>query len=142
MGSVELYRGDPGPTIKCLEGATQTFNDGDLVKLVSGYAVIATAGVISGIAHTDATGVTSTSIDVELLNPNSTYKVLYHTDATAQTLVGDCLDFTFTIGGNGHTVDETSATTDVYCVGLIDPAATTSGKLEVRFVAAVLTATM
>ncbi len=140
MASVELYRGDPGPTIKCLEHTTAgSFVDGDLVKLTSGYVQIATAGVITGIAHTAASGTAATAIDVELINPNSTYKATYHTDATSQALVGDLLDFTFTAGA--HTLDESGATTDVYCVGLIDPAATTSGKLEVRFLGALLTST-
>jgi ethanolamine utilization protein EutA (predicted chaperonin) len=140
MASVELYRGDPGPTIKCLEAATQTFDAGDLVKLSSGYAAIATSGAISGIAHTNATGTTSTSIDVELLNPNSIYKVTYHADAITQALVGDLVDFTVLTAG-AHTVEESGATTDAYVVELIDPVGTTSGKLGVRFLGALLTAT-
>ncbi len=140
MASVELFRGDPGPTIICLEHTTAGgFKDGDLVKLTSGYVQIATAGVIAGIAHKDASGTAATEIPVELINPISTYRAAYHTDATAQTLVGDLLDFTFTAGA--HTLEESGATTDVYCVGLIDAAGTTSGKLEVRFLGALLTST-
>lgn len=140
MASVELYRGEPGPTIRCLEHTTAGgFKAGDLVKLSSGYVAIGTAGAFVGIAHTDASGTAGTAIDVELINPNSTYKCAYHTDTTAQTLVGDLLDFTFTAGA--HTLEESGATTDVYCVGLIDAAGTASGKLEVRFLSSVLTAT-
>lgn len=140
MGSVEYYSGPRSAPIRGIEAASQTYDAGDLVDIdTAGHVIIATAGHIAGIATKDATGTTSAVAEYEPINYEAIYVAKYHTDATSQTLVGDCLDFTFTIGG--HTLDEDSAGTDVYCVAL-DPrdGAIASGRLLVKFYATLATA--
>lgn len=132
MASVEWYAGNRIRPIKGFEGTGQTFHAGDLVDLdTSGNVIIATAGNIQGIARQHATGTNGSLIDWEPIACDGIYVASYHTDETAQALIGDCLDFTFTVGA--HTLDEDSATTDCYCVGLRDPAGTASGRLLIRF---------
>ena len=142
MASVEkIYPAAQSTVISAQEGAgTQTFDVGDLVKFdSSGQVVVATAGVIHGIARQDATGTQATKLEVELIDPNAIYCARYKAAATAQALVGDILDFTFTIGA--HTLDEGSATTDVYCVGLDnrDVVTTSGGRLLFRFLGTLFT---
>lgn len=139
MASVLAYTGLAPQVVQIQEAAGGSANDhydGDLVKTASGELAIATAGVILGIGRKTATGVASTYIPVELLNLNEIYVSRYYAAVTAEALIGDCLDYTFTAGA--HTLNESSATTDVYCVGLLDPVGTTSGRLLVRFYSALL----
>lgn len=138
MPSVWLLSGNP-QVLDFPEAATQTglWADGDLVDLSSsGLVQAGTAGNFIGICRKTATGTTSTKIPVELLDPNALYVATYSGTIT-QALVGDLLDFTFTVGG--HTLLETFATTDVYCVGLYDAVNTVSGRLIVRFLGALFT---
>lgn len=142
MASVQAYTGlapQVVPVEEAAAGAANAFYDGDLVKATAGELVIATAGVILGIARKTATGTASTKIDVELINLNEIYVAVY-TGTTAEALIGDVLDFTFTAGA--HTLDESGATTDVYCVGL-HPAdgLLASGRLLVRFFSSLLVGT-
>jgi hypothetical protein len=141
MGSVEYYSGPRNAPIRGIEAASQTYDAGDLVDLdTAGHVIIATAGNILGIATKDATGTTSAVAEYEPISYEAIYSAKYKTSATTQSLVGDCLDFTFTVGA--HTLDESSATTDVYCVGLDprDAVGTTSGRLLVKFYGALATA--
>lgn len=141
MASVEHYSGPRCAPIRGVEGASQTYDAGDLITFnTSGYVIVATAGSIYGIATKDATGTTEAVAEYEPLCFDAVYSASYKASATAQALVGDCLDFTFTIGG--HTLDETSATTDVWCIGLDprDAVTTTSGRLLVKFYGAMATA--
>jgi hypothetical protein len=143
MASVEYYAGPRCTPIQGQEGATQTFHPGDLVKLdTSGYVVIATSGAITGIACQHATGTTAATIEWEPICFDAIYSAHYKASATAQTLVGDCLDFT-TLTVGAHSLDESGATTDVYCVGLDsrDPVATSGGRLLVKFYPALGVAT-
>lgn len=142
MASVLAYTGLAHQVVPIEEAAASSANDwydGDLVKAnSSGELIIATAGVILGISRKSATGVASTEIPVELLNPNEIYVAVY-VGTTAEALIGDLLDFTFTAGA--HTLSESGATTDVYCVGLYpQDGALASGRLLVRFLSALLTA--
>lgn len=145
MASVLAYTGLAPQIVDTIQeaagGSANDFYDRDCVKCdSSGELVIATAGYIQGIALKTATGTASTVIPLELINLNEIYVVRYHTDATSEALIGDCLDFTFTAGA--HTLEESSATTDVYCVGLHpNDGAVASGRLLVRFYASILTAT-
>jgi len=134
MASVTRYGpADPGLIVEALEGSgTQTFKAGDLLKFSSGTVVIATAGAIDAIACNDATGTANTKLPVEIISNDAFYVATYKASATAQTLVGAVLDFTFTAGA--HTLDESGATTDVICYGFSDAVGTTSGKLLVKFI--------
>ncbi len=143
MASVVAYTGLQLQPVEIQEAAASSANDwyaGDLVKNdTSGELVIATAGVILGVAKDPASGTASTEITVELLNLNEIYVVKHTTSITGETMIGDCLDFTFTAGA--HTV-AVGGTTDVYCVGLHpDDGALISGRLLVRFYGTLLTAT-
>jgi len=143
MASVELYSETVPQVLTFPEHATSgSFSAGDLVKIATnGKVQIATDGVITGIARRGYSGTENTVQEVELIDPNAIYSARYKASATAQSLAGDCLDFTFTVGG--HTLNETSATTDVYCVGLDprDAVGTSGGRLLVRFFGTLLTAT-
>lgn len=139
--SVMSYTGLAQQVVQIQEAAASSANDwraNDLVKCnTSGELVIATAGDILGIALEAASGVASTRIPIGLLNLNEIYVSRYHTDAVTEALIGDCLDYTFTVGA--HTLEESSATTDVYCVGThpID-GLVASGRLLVRFYSGLL----
>ena len=143
MSSVVPYTGLSPQVIEVEEASAASANDfydGDLVKATTGELVIATAGVILGIARKTCTGTASTKIPVELLNLNEIYVCRYHTDATTEALIGDVLDFTFTAGA--HTLEESGATTDVYCVGLHPTdGLLASGRLLVRFFSSLLVGT-
>ena len=143
MASVELYSETVPQVLTFPEhGTPGSFSAGDLVKIATnGKVQIATAGVVTGIARRGYSGTEDTVQEVELIDPNAIYSARYKASATSQSLVGDCLDFTFTVGG--HTLDESSATTDVYCVGLDprDAVTTSGGRLLVRFFGTLLTAT-
>ena len=142
MASIERYSpGDP-VVVKGLEGgSTQTFDAGDPVQFSAGYVVVATAGVMHGIARRDATGTQTSTIEVELIDPNALYSVRCSTGLThAQTLVGTICDFQFTTPGAMVVED---GTTDLYIVALDprDAAGTTNGRLLVRFKPTLMTAT-
>jgi hypothetical protein len=141
--SVTSYTGLNPQVIEIQEasgGSALDFYDGDLVKTSSGELIIATAGAILGIARKTATGVDSTKIPVELINPNEIYVGNYTASATTEALIGDLVDFTFTVGA--HTLDESAASTDAYCVGLhpADAVGTSGGRLLIRFLGSALTA--
>jgi len=134
--SVLNYTGNSPQVIGVQEASAGSANDfyaQDLVKSTSGELVIATAGVILGIARSPATGTASTVIPVELINLNDVYVANYKASATTEALIGDVVDFVFTVGA--HTLDESSATTDAYVVGLDprDAVGTSGGRLLFRF---------
>ena len=141
MASIRHFSGPRGDIVSCQEGATSgEFLAGDLLMHDSaGQVVISTSGKHYGIALQDHSGTQATAILVEEITPDTKYLATYHTDATSQALVGDLLDFTYTPGG--HTLEESGATTDVYCVGLKDVAGTASGTLIVKFLYLNFTAT-
>ena len=133
--SVLAYEGVEPHVVQIQEAAAGSANDfyiGDLVKATDGELVIATAQTILGIARKTATGTASTEIPVELLNINTIYTANYTASATAETLIGDILDFTFTAGA--HYLS-TGGTTDTYCVGLHprDAVGTSGGRVLFRF---------
>jgi hypothetical protein len=137
MPSVGWVSGPPPQVVPALEGSgTQAYKSGDLVKFSSGTIVVATSGAIDGIARRDATGTTNSVTEVELINLDSVYVAKYKASATAQTLVGSIVDFTFTAGA--HTLDESAASTDAICVALDsrDAVTTSGGRLLIQFMAA------
>lgn len=143
MASVELYSGLNPQVVEIQEaaaGSANDFYDGDLVKITSGELVIGTAGAFMGIARKTATGTASTEIPVELLDVHSIFtgRVASGT-TTAETYLGDILDYTFTAGA--HTL-AIGGTTDVYCVGLhpVD-GALAGGRILYRFLGTLLTGT-
>jgi hypothetical protein len=73
----QLYRGKPNLQ-DFKEGATQTFNRGDIVKLSSNLVVIATGtglgNVILGVAAADASGTTSAKIPVYVVTPEQEWR--------------------------------------------------------------------
>lgn len=143
MASVERHDGGEPNVVGVEEHATHgSFEFGDLVKFASnGKVQIATAGAIDGIARKKYTGTENTIIPVELIDANGIYSVRYKASATAVSLRGDCVDFTFTAGE--HTVDESGADTDAYVVGFDerDAIGTSGGRLLIRFYGTLLTAT-
>ena len=73
----QLFRGKPNLQ-DFKEGATQTFNRGDIVKLSSNLVVIATGtglgNVILGVAAADASGTTSAKIPVYVVTPEQEWR--------------------------------------------------------------------
>lgn len=135
MASVVTYTGLSSQTLPYHEyhgSGANAFYTGDLIKTnTNGEVQIATAGAISGIAQTTATGVDQHVIDVALLNPNEIYVGKHTTTITAESMIGDILDFTFGVGA--HTL-AIGGTVDCYCVGLHpDDGALISGRLLIRF---------
>ena len=133
MASVVKYDSGTSHIIPAQEGAGQTFKKSDLLKFTSGQVVIATAGAIDAIAQADASGTTSATIAIEPIEFDQVYMASYKASATAQTLVGALVDFTFTAGA--HTLDESGATTDALCIALDprDAVATSGGRLLIMF---------
>lgn len=132
MSSVVWYSGATPQVVLGIEGTTgETFKAGDLLLFDTGTVKIATAGRFDAIARRDATGTAGGEIEIEIINLDSIYISKYTTGATAQSLMGDILDYTFTAGA--HTLDESGATTDVVCVGFMDPVGTAGGRLFVKF---------
>jgi hypothetical protein len=136
LASVELKSGNP-QVVWIEEASASSANDwyaNDLVKTdASGELVIATAGVIMGIAKRAATGTASTKIPVELISVDNLYVAKYKASATTEALIGDVVDFTFTAGA--HTLDESGASTDADVV-MLDPrddVGTSGGRLVIRF---------
>ena len=132
--SVERITGEPQVVELPEHGTPGSFKRGDLVKLASnGKVQIATAGVILGIAQRDYTGTENTLIPVDMIDSQSLFVARYTASSTTQSLVGDCVDFTFTAGA--HTLSESSATTDAYVVRLDprDAVGTSGGRLIIRF---------
>jgi len=136
MPSVAWIAGPDPVVVPAQEGSGQSYKAGDLVKWSSGQIVVATAGAIDGIARRDASGTQGTTCEMELINLDSVYVSQYKASATAQTLVGVVLDYTFTAGG--HTLDESGASTDVIGVALDprDAVTTSGGRLYVQFMTA------
>jgi len=123
--------------VPALEAAGQTYKIGDALMFTSdGYVAISTAGIIHAIAKEDASGTTANPTEVEMIDFNELYVCRYKASATAQNLVGQIADFTFTVGG--HTLDESGATTDVviYALDNRDAVGTSGGRLLVRFLTA------
>ena len=140
MASIEMVYGNPW-VVKGIEAASQSFKAGDPLTTSGGKWAIASAGTIKGIARGDASTVTDTALEVELINPNAVYSARYKASATAQALDGVVLDFDFTGTKGDLRLDESGATTDVYCVGFDsrDAVTTSGGRLLVRFLGALLT---
>jgi len=135
VASIDRYTPGNPVVIKGLEGASQTstFLAGDPVKFSAGYVVVATEGDMNGIARRNPTGTQSSTIEVELIDPNAVYSVRLSTGTThAQALVGTNVDFQFTTPGAMCMED---GTTDAYVVGLDerDAVGTSGGRLLIRF---------
>lgn len=117
-------------------GSANDWYENDLVKFDgSGQTVIATAGIIAGIARKRATGTQATAYELELLDPNAIYVMRAEgSTATAQANVGEAFDINYTAGG--HYVDTSSTSNkEVYIVGIHkgDAVGTSGGRYLVRF---------
>lgn len=79
------YQGDEGLVLPFQEGASQTFKQGEAVKLSSGKIIVATeasADVILGFALRDATGTTDSFISVQVIRQSDVFIMDYETDDT------------------------------------------------------------
>ena len=139
--SVRRKYGKPN-IVRIQEASASSANDwyaGDLVKVdSSGELVIATAGAIYGIARSAASGTASTWHNVDVLGHDDIITVKYKASATTEGLTTDTVDFTFT--ANGHTVDESGASTDAVVVGFdpINAIGATGGRLLVKILPAAI----
>ncbi len=79
------YGGDEGLVLPFQEGGTQTFKEGDLVKLSSGKIIIntkASTDKILGFALADASGTTDTIISVQVIRPSDVFLMSFDADDT------------------------------------------------------------
>ena len=120
--SVERVTGSPNIHFypEASTGSANDFYANDLVKFDStGGRIIATGngdGTIMGIVQANAPG-DGSDLPVDVLDGTEEVSVKYKASATAQTLVRDIVDFTFTVSATaGHTVDESGATTDALVI--------------------------
>ena len=138
MASVVAYTGLAPQIIEVQENDGATALDwsiGDLVKCDGdGELVIATQGIILGIALKAATGVDNTKIPVQLINPNEIYVMKYST-STAENIIGEMVSVTFTKSAHTCTTGGSAGTDAFYIVGLHpdDALGTDGGRVLVRF---------
>ncbi len=119
--SVLLYDGVSAPTIVVQEGSSAaSYEIGDLVKFDSGGQIIlATNGLIAGIAQMDATASAGAAGDVqfmELINYNALY-LICNTSTADQADVGETSAIVFTAGAHTVAAGTTSAG-EVHIVGI------------------------
>jgi hypothetical protein len=119
-----------------------SFVAGDLVKLSSGEVVLATVGLIFGVALKSATGTSATAIPVMIVRPDQEWVCAADT-TTAATMEGAYYDVNFTAGSQG--ADLGSQTQPDIVIQKLDPrdgAHTGSGgRVIVRFMPSSLTNT-
>jgi len=135
--SVVLYDGVSAPTIVVQEGSSAaSYEAGDLVKFDSaGQVILATNGLIAGIAGMDSTASAGSASDtqfMELINYNALY-LICNTSTSDQAEVGECSAIVFTAGA--HTVaGGTAAAGEVHIVGIYPgDLGVTNGRNIVRF---------
>ena len=143
--SVLLYDGVSAPTIQVQEGSSSgSYVIGDLVKMdTAGQIIIATNGVVAGIAQMDYTGSAGAAGDVqfmELINWNALYLITTASaTATDQAHIGEVSNLNFTAGAH-YVATPTGAGGEVYIVGIYPgDLAVDGGRLIVRFNASDLT---
>jgi hypothetical protein len=121
---------------KFKEGGTQTFKEGDPVKLSSGVIVIATDGNdITGIAAKKASGTSAADCYVYVVTPEQVWSASTSGTPATATHVGNGYDLaSFTAGNNTVVSLSTTTNKDVICVGL-DPrdTAASGSRILVRF---------
>jgi hypothetical protein len=118
-------------------GSANAFYAGDLVQMdSSGELVIASSGVILGIAEKTATGTASTEIPVDVVSADEEFIGKYTSSATSEALAQDLGDFTFTVSATaGHTIAVGGSDADLRIVDHDprDPWTTSGGRLIIRF---------
>jgi hypothetical protein len=107
---------------KFKEGATQTFKEGDLVKISSGLIVIATDGNdVAGVAAKKASGTTNADAFVYVITPEQVWAVYTSGTPATATHVGNPYDFAgFTAENNVYLNFSDTTNDDAIVVGL-DP---------------------
>jgi len=119
--SVLLYDGVSAPTIEVQEGGSSgSYLIGDLVKFdASGQIILATNGIIAGIACMDYTNSAGSATDVqfmELINYNALY-LMCNTSTADQVDVGECAAIDFTAGAQ-HIAEGSTSAGEVHIYGI------------------------
>lgn len=121
---------------KFLEGATQTFKEGDPVVLSSGRIVIATDGNdIAGIAAKAASGTTGADCFVYVVTPEQIWSAFTSGTPAATTHVGNGYDLASFTAGNNTVVSLSTTTNKDVIVQALDPRDTPASgtRVLVRF---------
>lgn len=136
--SVLLYSGVTAQTIEVQEGTTAaSYDAGDLIRFdTTGQVILATTGVIAGIATEDATGSAGSASDVqamELLDVNALYLMTAAAAvATAQDDCGDDVNIDYT--ATAQFAETTSSSPEIIIVGIYPgDLAVAGGRYIVRF---------
>jgi methionine aminopeptidase len=132
---IRLWSGPPN-TKKFKEGATQTFKEGDLVKLSAGLIVIATDGNdVCGVAAKKASGTTNADAFVYVITPEQVWSVFCTGTPATATHVGNGYDFAGFTAGNYATLSLATTTNKDAIVQGLDPRDTPASgtRVLVRF---------
>jgi len=121
---------------KFKEGATQTFKEGDPVKLSSGLIVIATDGAdIIGIAAKKASGTTNADAFVYVVTPEQVWSAYTSGTPATATHVGNGYDLASFTAGNNTVVSLSTTTSKEVIIQALDPRDTPASgtRVLVRF---------
>lgn len=132
---IRLWSGPPNLK-KFKEGATQTYYEGDLVKLSSGLIVIATDGNdVCGVAAKKASGTTNADAFVYVITPEQVWSVYTSGTPATATHVGNGYDFASFTAGNYNVLSLSTTTNKDALVQALDPRDTAASgtRVLVRF---------
>ena len=143
--SVVLYDGVSAPTIVVQEGTTSgSYVIGDLVKFdTSGQIILASNGVVAGIAcmsYTGSAGSAGDTQQMELINFNALYLITGEGSTTAdQAHCGEVSNLNFTAGAH-YVATPSGAAGEVYIMGIYPgDLSVAGGRYIIRFNASDLT---
>jgi len=131
--AISVERITPGNpvVVPALEGAGQSYVAGDLVQFAAGYVVVASEGIMHGIARKDWS-LSGAACEVELIDRDAVYSAKVGTGVThAQTLVGTIMDFAFTAGA--HYLETSGDEVDVVALDPRDAIGASQGRVYFRF---------
>ena len=137
MGSTKIRLWSGPPNLKKFkEGATQTFKEGDPVKVSSGLIVIATDGNdLAGIAAQKASGTTNADAFVYVITPEQVWSVFCTGTPATASHVGNGYDFAGFTAGNNTTLSLATTINKDAIVQALDPRDTAASgtRVLVRF---------
>jgi len=138
MGKIKLWQGPPNIHM-VYEGASQSFYEGDLLKMSGGYAVLATDGNdawgVAARAGHNTTAAGAYQIPVYVITPEQVWSVFTTGTPARATHVGNARDFTGFTAGNVITLSLGTSTNSDAIIQELDPRDTpaSGSRVLVRF---------
>lgn len=133
---IRLWSGPPHLQKFKEGGSTQTFKEGDPVKISSGVVVIATDGNdFAGIAAKKATGTSGADCFVYVITPEQVWSVYCTGTPASATHIGNAYDLAGFTAGNNTTLSLATTTNKDAIVQALDPRDTPASgtRVLVRF---------